>query len=56
LPHQKLPVHNHPATPTLYVYVTDSGPVRFSHVEDHPFTINRPPEKAGTFRLSPGRY
>jgi hypothetical protein len=38
-----------------YVYLTDSGPVRFSHVEAHAFTLVRPPEKAGTFRVSPGR-
>lgn len=54
-PHEKLPVHNHSDKPTVYVYLTDSGPVRFSHVEEHPFTLIRPPEKAGTFRVSPGR-
>lgn len=53
--HEKLPVHNHSAKPTVYVYLTDSGPVRFSHIEEHAFTLVRPPERAGTFRLSPGR-
>jgi hypothetical protein len=54
-PLEKLPVHNHSAKPTVYVYVTDSGPVRFSHIEEPPFSLVRPPEKAGTFRFSPGR-
>jgi len=54
-PHEKLPVHNHPATPTVYVYLTDSGPVRFSHLEEHEFTATRRPLHAGEFRLSPGR-
>ena len=54
-PHEKLPVHDHPKTPTIYVYLRDSGPVRFSHVEEHAFSLQRPAVKAGTFRLSPGR-
>lgn len=53
--HEKLPVHNHSDNPTVYVYLTDSGPVRFTHVEEHPFSLLRPPETAGTFRVSPGR-
>ena len=54
-PLEKLPVHDHSAKPTVYVYLSDSGPVKFSHVEDPPFSLVRPPEKAGTFRFSPGR-
>lgn len=54
-PGEKLPPHNHTDSPTLFVYLTDSGPVRFSHVEEHPFVLVRPPAKAGTFRFSPGR-
>jgi hypothetical protein len=52
---EKLPVHDHPAKPTVYVYLNDSGPVRFSHVEEDPFTLVRPAEMTGTFRYSPGR-
>ena len=52
---EKLPVHDHPAKPTVYVYLNDSGAVRFSHVEEDPFSLVRPAEKAGTFRYSPGR-
>jgi hypothetical protein len=54
-PMEKLPTHDHPKTPTIYVYLDDSGPVRFSHREEHPFSLIRPAEKAGAFRYSPGR-
>ncbi len=27
--HEKLLVHDHPKTPTIYVYLSDAGPVRF---------------------------
>lgn len=54
-PHEKLPLPDHSDKPTVYVYVTNSGPVRFSHVEDHPFSLLRPTEMAGTFRVSPCR-
>ncbi|MGA8027686.1 MAG: hypothetical protein WB992_11115, partial [Bryobacteraceae bacterium] len=54
-PHQKLPVHDHSKDPTIYVYLSDSGPVRFSHIEEHAFTLDRPPVKMGGFRVSPGR-
>jgi quercetin dioxygenase-like cupin family protein len=54
-PLERLPVHDHPAKPTVYVYLSNSGPVRFSHDEENPFSLVRPPETAGTFRFSPGR-
>lgn len=54
-PHQKLAAHDHPHHPTVYVYLNDSGPVRFSHVEQPAFTRERPLVKAGTFGVSPGR-
>lgn len=53
--HEKLPVHDHSANPTVYVYLTDSGPVRLTHSEARPFTLIRAPLKMGTFRVSPGR-
>lgn len=46
-PHERLPVHKHPETPTVYVYLTDSGPVRFEHSEA--VALVRRPIKAGTF-------
>jgi hypothetical protein len=54
-PHETLAVHDHSHYPTVYVYLSDSSPVRFSHDEAQPFTITRRPVKAGWFRVSPGR-
>ena len=53
--HERLPVHENSDKSTVYMYLTDSGPVRFSHVEQPPFTLIRPEEKGGTYRVSPGR-
>ncbi|MDT5270555.1 MAG: hypothetical protein QOH49_2741 [Acidobacteriota bacterium] len=53
-PHEKLPTHGHPANPTVYVYLRDSGPVRFIHTGEEPFTLTRPAVSAGGFRLSKG--
>ena len=54
-PHEKLAVHDHSQFPTVYVYLSNSGPVRFTHVEENPFTMVRPPLQMGMFRVSPGR-
>ena len=55
-PHEKVGVHDHSAFSTVYVYLNDSGPVRFQHQEEaKPFDLNRPPTHAGAFRVSPGR-
>lgn len=54
-PHEKLPVHSHSKRPTVYVYLSDSPPVQFRHVEKPPFALTRPPQKMGAFRVSPGR-
>jgi hypothetical protein len=57
-PHDKLPVHAHPPTPTtLYVYVTDGGPIRFGHVTgEHVegLAITRKPVQAGALRFAHG--
>jgi hypothetical protein len=53
--HEIVPVHDHSKFPTVYVYLSDSGPVLFSHLEDHPFSITRKPLKMGAYRISPGR-
>ena len=53
-PREKIALHDHPANPTVYVYLRDSGPVRFVHVGDEPFTLTRPAVRAGGFRLSKG--
>ena len=54
-PHETVGVHDHSAYPTVYVYLNDGGPVRFTHEEAEPFTLVRPPTHKGAFRLSPGR-
>jgi quercetin dioxygenase-like cupin family protein len=51
-PHETIKSHEHPKLPTIYVYLTDSGPVRFIHTGDEKFILIRPPVKAGGFRLS----
>ena len=53
-PHEKIALHDHPANPTVYVYLRNSGPVRFIHTGADPFTLTRPAVKAGGFRLSKG--
>src|SRR5580698_5345426 len=54
-PHEKLGVHDHPKTPTVYVYLNDGPPVRFEHFEKKGFTLDRPATTRGGFRVSPGR-
>ena len=52
---EKVPQHDHPKTPTLYVYLSDAGPVRFVHTGDDDFSLVRKPVQTGQLRLSPGR-
>jgi quercetin dioxygenase-like cupin family protein len=55
-PHEKVPVHDHPATPTVYVYLNNSGPVRITHFDgDRTSSLVRPPTHTGAFRVSPGQ-
>src|SRR5690348_427713 len=51
-PGDKLPVHSHPVYPTVYVYVTDGGPIIFGHQEFA--TMQRRPVKAGQIRFNRG--
>jgi len=51
-PHEKTEVHDHPATPTVYVYVTDGGRLRLGHDGAEP-TV-RPPVKMGGIRFQKG--
>jgi hypothetical protein len=51
-PHTKLPAHDHPKGPTAYVYLTDSGPVLFTHIGLSYATIQRPATVAGGLRLA----
>ena len=52
--HGKVGVHDHSDYPTLYIYLSDSGPVRFTHEKPKSFVTTRPPAKVGSFRLAPG--
>jgi len=52
--HGKLPVHDHPKTPIIYVYLSDAGPVRFKHKGDEPYDLQRPAVKKGGFRMHRG--
>ena len=55
-PKSKVPTHDHSKGPAGYVYLVDSGPVRFVHDDwEHP-VLTRPATKAGSFRLSPTRF
>jgi hypothetical protein len=53
-PKEILPEHDHPKTPTVYVYLSDAGPVRFKHTGAEPYSLERPAVKQGGFRLNPG--
>jgi hypothetical protein len=54
-PREKIGVHDHSKFPTVYVYLSDSGPVRMEHFEEKSFVLTRPPTVKGSFRVSPGR-
>lgn len=53
-PHETVGVHDHSDHPTVYVYLNDSGPVRFVHEPDN-VILTRPPTHTGAYRVSPGR-
>jgi hypothetical protein len=53
-PHETVAVHDHSGHPTVYVYLNDSGPVRFVH-EPENVILTRPPTHTGAYRVSPGR-
>jgi len=52
---ERVPVHDHPKTPTLYVYLSDAGPVKFVHTDDDDSILVRRAVRTGQWRLSPGR-
>lgn len=53
-PHEKTADHDHPATPTVYVYVTDGGRLKISHDDEEP--VIRPLVKAGGIRFQKGVF
>jgi hypothetical protein len=55
-PHEKIPVHDHDAFATVFVYLSDSGAVRIDHVDEggKVVPVTRPPTVKGAFRIAPG--
>jgi hypothetical protein len=53
-PHETTAIHDHPATPTVYVYVTDGGRLRIEHQGEQ--AVIRPPVKAGGIRFQKGVF
>ena len=55
-PHEKIPVHDHTSFSTVFVYLSDSGPVRINHEEvgSTEAPVTRPPTVKGAYRVAPG--
>ncbi len=51
--HEKTSYHDHPSTPTVYVYTTDGGRLRILH-DDKEEPVIRPVVKAGGIRFNRG--
>jgi hypothetical protein len=52
--HEFVPMHDHTAYPTVYVYLNDSGEVDIQHEGPDAETVHRPPTHTGAFRIAPG--
>jgi hypothetical protein len=48
-----VPMHDHSAYPTVYVYLNDSGEIEIRH-EGPTAVVRRPPTHTGAFRVAPG--
>jgi hypothetical protein len=51
-PYAKLPAHAHTTWAAAYVYLSDAGPVIFSHTDKDYHAITRPAVKAKSFRMN----
>lgn len=51
-PGDKVPVHNHPPIPTVYIYVTDGGQIRFTHLQPSAYVMVRRPVQSGAIRFN----
>lgn len=51
-PYVKLPAHAHTTWAAAYVYLSDAGPVIFSHTDKDYHAITRPAVKAKSFRMN----
>lgn len=56
-PNEAIGEHEHPARPTIFIYLNDGGPVRFKHQhgESGDYAATRPATRAGAYRLAAGR-
>jgi quercetin dioxygenase-like cupin family protein len=52
--HEFVPMHDHPAVSTIYVYLNHSGEVDLIHKGPGAVTAHRPPTQPGAFRIAPG--
>lgn len=52
--HEFVPMHDHPAVATMFVYLNDSGEVDITHEGPDAFTAQRPPTHTGAYRIAPG--
>src|ERR1700761_800259 len=52
--HEFVPMHDHPAVSTIYVYLNHSGEVDLIHEGPGAVTAHRPPTQPGAFRIAPG--
>jgi hypothetical protein len=51
--HEFVPMHDHSAYPTVFVYLNDSGEVAIDHEVPNGFRVVRPPTHTGAFRIGP---
>jgi len=51
--HEFVPMHDHPAVATMFVYLNDSGEVDITHEGPNAFTAQRPPTHTGAYRIAP---
>jgi hypothetical protein len=51
--HEFVPMHDHSAYPTVFVYMNDSGEVAIDHEVPKGFRVVRPPTHTGAFRIGP---
>jgi hypothetical protein len=52
--HEFVPMHDHSAYPTLYLYLNEAGEVDLKHEGPDGFVAKRPPTHTGAWRISPG--
>jgi len=52
--HEFVPMHDHSAYTTLYLYLNEAGEVDLKHEGPDGFVAKRPPTHTGAWRISPG--